>query len=135
MSVCAAVDVPIPEVPELVDATIVRHPESGRDCLLATAADGRRVAFAFEIDSDTPGVSIVDPGPWLDAAAAEGSPEHSDVRFDAVEDARADDWIQALVAHPVANEWLSEIKRQHPAEFHEWFAQEHYEEGGEEGSG
>jgi len=128
-------DVPIPEVPALADATIVRHPESGRDCLLATTEDGRRVAFAFEIESDTPGVSIVDPALWLGAAAVEGAPEHSEMRFEAVEEAQADDWIQALVAHPVANDWLAEIKRAHPAEYHEWFSQEHYEEGGEQGSG
>ena len=127
-------DVPIPEVPALADAAIVRHPESGRDCLLATAEDGRRVAFAFEIESDEPGVSIVDPALWLDAAA-EGAPEHSDVRFEAVDEARADDWLQALVAHPVANEWLARIKRAHPDEYHEWFSQAGYDEGGEEGSG
>lgn len=127
-------DVPIPEVPGLADARIVRHPESGRDCLLASTEDGRSIAFGFEVDSDTPGLSIVDPGLWL-AAAETGSPEHSDVRFEAVEEARADDWLQALVAHPVAADWLGRIKQAHPEAYHEWFAQEDYEEGGEGGAG
>lgn len=127
-------DVPFPETPALADASIVRHPQSGRDCLLAATEDGRRIAFAFEIESDTPGVSIVDPALWLDAGA-EGSPEHSEARFEAVEEARADDWLQALVAHPVANEWLSGIKRAYPDEYREWFSQDQYDEGGEEGSG
>jgi len=128
------VDVPIPEVPALVDAQVVRHPQSGRDCLLATTEEGERVAFGFELESDSPGVVLVDPRLWL-AAAAEGEPEHSPLRFDAVEDPRADDWLQALLAHPVAAEWLGGIKRDHPEEYHDWFAQTEYDEGGEEGSG
>ena len=128
-------DVPFPETPALAEASIVRHPQSGRDCLLAATEDGRRIAFAFEIESDTPGVSIVDPALWLDAAAGEGAPEHTEAGFEAVEEARADDWLQALVAHPVANEWLSGIKREHPDAYHEWFSQGQYDEGGEQGSG
>jgi hypothetical protein len=127
-------DVPIPEVPSLADVRVVRHPESGRECLLAATEDGRTLAFAFEVESDTPGLSIVDPGLWLEAAAS-GSPEHSEARFTAVEEARADDWLQALVANPVAAEWLGRIKEAHPAEYHDWFAQEDYEEGGEGGGG
>ncbi len=123
-----------PEIPAIADASIVAHPESGRDCLLATTSDGDRIAFAFEIESDTPGLSTVDPRLWLEAAE-EGSPEHSDLRFEAFEEARADDWLQALVAHPVGAEWLGRIKREHPEEYHRWFAMEDYEEGGEEGSG
>ena len=127
-------DVPIPEVPTLVDAAIVRHPQSGRDCLLAETAGGDRIAFGFEVDSDAPGLEIVDPRLWLEAAG-EGSPEHSSLRFAAVEEAIADDWLQALVAHPVGSEWLVGIKHEHPAAYHAWFAQTGYEEGGEEGSG
>ena len=125
---------PIPEVPTIADATIVRHPTSGRECLLVTTEDGDRVAFAFEVESERPGIEIVDPALWL-AASEHGSPEHSDLRFEAVEDARADDWLQALVTHPLASEWLASIKRAHPDAYHEWFAQTDYEGGGEEGSG
>ena len=127
-------DVPFPEVPALATAAVVEHPTSGRECLLATTEDGDHVAFAFEIDSDTPGLSTVDPRLWLEAAE-EGSPEHSELRFEAFEEARADDWLQALVAHAVAAEWLGRIKRDHPEAYHEWFAQADYEEGGEEGWG
>ena len=127
-------DVPFPEVPALAKAEIVRHPASGRNCLLATTEDGQRVAFGFEAESDNPGLVLVDPGLWL-AAARDGAPEESPFRFDAVEEPRADDWLQALVAEPVAAEWLSEIKREHPDAYHEWFSLTQYEEGGEQGTG
>ena len=127
-------DVPFPEVPSIVTASVVPHPQSGRDCLLATTDDGQRIAFAFEIDSDRPGPEIVDPRLWLDAAEG-GDPEHGDLAFDAVEEPQADDWLQALVSHPVAAEWLAQIKQAHPDAYHKWFAQTQYDEGGEEGSG
>jgi len=127
-------DVPFPEVPALADATIVQHPRTGADCLLAETEDGRHIAFGFETESDMPGVEIVDPRLWL-AASESGSPEHSELRFDAVEEANADDWLQALVSHPVASEWLRRIKRAYPAAYHEWLAQTDYQGGGEEGSG
>ena len=127
-------DVPIPEVPTIVDATVVQHPVSGRDCLLATTADGERVAIGFEIESDRPGLVLVDPGLWL-AAAEAGAPEESPLRFEAVEDAMADDWLQPVIAHPAGSEWLGRIKREHPEAYHEWFAQTQYDEGGEEGAG
>ena len=127
-------DVPIPEVPGIVDARVVEHPTTGRDCLLARTEEGERIAFSFEVDSDSPGLVLVDPRLWL-AAAEEGEPEHSPLRFDAVEDPRADEWLQPLLAHPVAAEWLAGIKRDHPDAYHEWFAMTNYETGGEEGSG
>ena len=127
-------DVPIPEVPAVADATIVHHPRTGHECLLVTSEDGQRLAFGFEAESDRPGLLIVDAGLWLGADAAD-APEHSASRFDAVEEAQGDDWLQALVAHPTANEWLTRIKQAHPDAYHEWFAQTQYEEGGEEGSG
>ena len=127
-------EVPFPETPSIASATVVQHPKSGRDCLLVTTEDGRHVAFAFEVESDMPGIETVDPLLWL-AAAEEGSPEHSSLRFEAVDDARADDWLQALVSHPVASEWLGRIKQEHPDAYHKWFAQTDYESGGEEGSG
>jgi len=123
--------VPIPEVPTIVDATIVVHPETGRDCLLATAEDGERLAFAFEVESDNPGLVIVDPALWLNAPGT-GAPEQSPIRFKAVEEAQADDWLQALVTNPVSAEWLSQIEHEHPRAYHKWFAQEEYEEGGEQ---
>ncbi len=129
-----ASEVPFPEVPAIADAAVVRHPDTGADCLLVTTERGEHLAFAFEVESDMPGIETVDPLLWL-AAADEGSPEHSSLRFQAVEDARADDWLQALVSHPVAAEWLGEIKREHPDAYHKWFAQTEYESGGEEGSG
>ncbi len=128
-------DVPIPEVPVLASAEIVQHPTSGADCLLATTEDGERVAFGFEVEGDAPGLDVVDPGLWLAAAETGEAPETSPLRFDAVEQPRADDWLQALVAHPVAAEWLAGIKREHPDAYHRWFAQVDYDEGGEEGSG
>ncbi len=127
-------DVPIPEVPTIVDATIVQHPISGRDCLLATTEGGEQLALAFEVDSDTPGLATVDPRLWAEAAR-EPSPEHSPLRFEAFDEAQADDWLQAVVAHPVGAEWLNGVKQRHPEAYHHWFAQEDYEEGGEEGSG
>ena len=127
-------EVPIPEVPSIASAKIVEHPASGRDCLLATTEEGDRVAFAFELESASPGLSIVDPALWLAADDAD-APEHSALRFEAAEEARADDWLQAIVAHPVGAEWLSRIKRAHPDAYHEWFAQTDYDEGGEQGSG
>ena len=129
-------ELPIPEVPSIADARIVQHPTSGRECLLVTTEDGERVAFAFEVESDTPGLAIVDPALWLAAPdSEETSPERSPLGFAAVEEPRADDWLQGLIAHPVGAEWLSEIKRAHPDAYHRWFAQDDYEEGGEEGSG
>ena len=122
-----------PEVPAIADARIVPHPESGRDCLLATTTDGDRIAFAFEIESDTPGLDIVDAGPWLEEGGR--SPEHGEHRFDVVEQPRADEWLQAIVGDPVGAEWLAAIKRAHPNEYHRWFAQTDYESGGEEGAG
>ena len=127
-------EVPIPEVPSIAEARIVEHPTSGRDCLLATTEDGEHVAFAFEVDSDAPGLEIVDPAVWLAAADAD-SPEHSALRFQAVEDARADDWLQAVIAHPVGAEWLGHIKEAYPDAYRAWFTQPDYDEGGEEGSG
>ena len=126
-------EVPIPEVPTIADASIVRDPRTGHDCLLVTTEEGERFAFGFEVESDSPGLEIVDPAVWL-AAGAEGAPETSPSRFDAVSEAQADDWLQALVAHPVASEWLGRIKEAHPDAYHKWFAQERYDEGGEEGA-
>lgn len=126
------VDVPFPETPKLVDARIVEHPSGGRDCLLATSEDGRRLAFGFEVEGDRPGLVVVDPHLWLDAG---NEPESSPEVFDAVEEPNADDWLQAVVVHPVGNEWLERIKEEHPAAYESWFAQTDYESGGEEGSG
>ena len=123
-----------PEVAGLAEARIVRHPASGRDCLLAITEDGERVAFGFETQSDAPGLELVDPDLWL-AAAENGSPERGPFRFAAVEDPRADEWLQALLAHPVGADWLQSIKRAHPEAYHQWFAHEDYEEGGEGGAG
>ena len=126
-------DVPIPEVPSIASATIVEHPSGGRTCLLASTEDGEQIAFAFEIESDTPGLSIVDPELWFPAAEG-GSPEHSWLRFEAAEDPRADDWLQAIISDPVGAEWLGQIKQESAEAYHEWFAQTEYEEGGEQGS-
>lgn len=127
-------DVPIPEVPSIVDATIVEHPETGRECLLARTEHGERIAFGFEVGSDTPGLEIVDPALWL-AASETGSPEGSASRFEAVEEANADYWLQAVIAHPVGAKWLGGIKQDCPDAYHAWFAQTDYEDGGEEGAG
>ena len=127
-------EVPFPEVPSIASARIVQHPESGRDCLLATTEDGDSIAFGFEVESTAPGLSIVDRRLWL-AAAEAGSPEHSPFRFDASQEPVADDWLQALLAHPVGAEWLGQIKKAHSDEYLTWFAQTEYDEGGEEGSG
>jgi hypothetical protein len=130
------VDVPElpPEVPSIAGATIVPHPTSGLNCLLATTSEGERLAFAFEVESDAPGLAIVDPGLWL-AAAERGSPEHSSLRSEAFEEPQADDWLQAIIADPVGAEWLGQIKQSYPDAYHDWFAQTDYEEGGEEGAG
>ena len=127
-------EVPIPEVPTIAEATIIPHPKSGHDCLVVTTEEGERVAFGFEVESDNPGLEIVDPYLW-GTAADRGAPEHDTLRFQAVVEPQADDWLQAVISHPVGNEWLSRIKHAHPAEYHEWFAQTQYDEGGEEGSG
>lgn len=124
-------EVPFPEVPAIVDATIVEHPTSGRDCLLATTEDGRRLAFGFEVEGDAPGLELVDAALWLaDDEAGERSRAPG---AEAVEEPHADDWLQALVNHPTAAEWLARIKRAQPEAYGRWFAQSEYEEGGEEG--
>ena len=123
-----------PEVAAIVEATIVQHPTSSRDCLLATTENGDRIAFGFEAESDAPGLVLVDPDLWL-AAAEQGPPEHSSLRYAAVEEPQADDWLQAVIADPVGAEWLSGIKQAHPEAYHRWFAHEDYEDGGEEGAG
>ena len=125
---------PIPEVPTIVDAEVVEDPRGGHDLLLATTNAGERVAFGFEVESDDPGIVRVDPGLWQVANEA-GASEDDASRFDAVVDARADDWLQALVAHPVSAKWLTRIKEAHPDAHHSWFAQTDYETGGEQGSG
>lgn len=124
--------VPFPETPKLVDARILAHPGGGRDCLVATTEDGRRVAFGFEAESDRPGLELVDPQLWLEAAR---EPEDSAQVFDAVKETNADDWLQAVVTHPVGKEWLDGIKEQHPSAFETWFTQRQYDTGGEQGSG
>jgi hypothetical protein len=123
-------DVPTPELPALVNARLVRHPQGGDEFLLATTESGDHVAFGFEVESDAPGLVLVDPRLWLEASE-EGAPEQSELRFEATEEAWADDWLPALMAHPVAAEWLAGIKREHPDSYESWFAQEDYEEGGE----
>jgi hypothetical protein len=122
--------VPFPETPKLVDARIAAHPAGGRDCLLATTQDGQRLAFGFEAESDRPGLEIVDPQLWLDAAR---EPEDSPLVFESVKEINADDWLQAVVTNPVGNEWLERIKEKHPAAFETWFTQRQYETGGEGG--
>lgn len=124
----------VPEAPAIAQASIVREPTSGRECLLATTASGEHLAFAFELGSDFPGLELVDPGPWL-AAAADGAADDSTAAFAAVEESRADEWLQPLLAHPVGAEWLGHVKEESPDEFRRWFSQSDYEEGGEEGSG
>ena len=128
-------DVIPPEVPALADARIVEHPASGRECLLARDEEGRRLAFAFETEGDAPGISLVDPDLWWEAADDEEPPERSARRFDVFEEPWADEWLPAITAHPVGSEWLGRIKEHDPDAFHTWFAQAQYEEGGEEGSG
>lgn len=121
-----------PESPRIVHAEIAAEPSSGRECLLVRDDDGRERAFVFEVESDTPGVSLVDPAGWRNAVrAAEDSAE----RFEATVEARADDWLPSIVAHPVGAEWLRRVADEHPAAYHAWFAQTQYEAGGEEGSG
>jgi hypothetical protein len=123
--------VPFPETPQLVDARIAGHPSGGRDCLLATTKDGQRLAFGFEAESDRPGLQIVDPQLWLEAAV---EPADSPRVFDSIEEINADDWLQAVVTNPVGKEWLEHIKESHPAAFETWFSQRQYETGGEQGS-
>ncbi len=124
--------VPFPETPKLVDAHIAAHPSGGRDCLLATTENGRRLAFGFEVEGGRPGLQIVDPQLWLEAAR---EPPDSPRVFDSIEEINADDWLQAVVTNPVGNEWLERIKEEHPNEFETWFSQRQYESGGEEGDG
>jgi hypothetical protein len=124
--------VPFPETPKLVEARIAAHPAGGRDCLLATTEDGQRLAFGFEAESDRPGLQLVDPQLWLEAGR---EPADSPQVFDAVEEINADDWLQAVVTNPVGNEWLEQIKAEHPTAYDTWFRQCQYETGGEEGSG
>jgi hypothetical protein len=125
-------DVNPPESPRIVEAKIVADPRSGRECLLARDAGGREVAFAFELESDAPGVSLIDPASWREVAATE---EDSPERFDAIVEARADEWLPSIVAHPVGAEWLRHFEERDPGAYHAWFAQTQYESGGEEGSG
>jgi hypothetical protein len=113
---------------QVVNARIVAHPSGGRDCLLATTADGRHLAFGFEAQSDRPGLEIVDPQLWLEAARES---EDSPLVFEAVKDANADDWLQAVVTNPAGAEWLERIKEEHPTTFETWFSQRQYESGGE----
>jgi hypothetical protein len=124
--------VPSPETPQLVDAHIAAHPSGGRDCLLAKTEDGRRLAFGFETEGDRPGLQIVDPQLWLEAA---DEPTDSPRVFDSIEEINADDWLLTLVTNPVGNEWLERIKQAQPAAFETWFTQRQYESGGEQGSG
>ncbi len=70
------------------DAHIAAHPAGGRHCLLATTEDGQHLAFGFEAESDRPGLEIVDPRLWLEAAA---EPEDSPLVFEAVQEINADD--------------------------------------------
>jgi hypothetical protein len=123
-------DVNPPESPRIERAEIVRHPETGRECLLAWDEQGRLRAFAFETEGDAPGISLVDPRHWQEALG-----DDQEARFDAVEEAWADDWLPSVVAHPVGDEWVKRIKAEHPDAYHEWFAMTQYETGGEEGSG
>jgi hypothetical protein len=124
--------VPFPETPKLVDARIAAHPSGGRDCLLATTEDGQRLAFGFETEGDRPGLQIVDPRLWLEAAT---EPTDTPQVFDSIEEINADDWLQAVVTNPVGNKWLEGIKQAHPAAFETWFTQRQYETGGEQASG
>ena len=127
----SAQDLNPPESPRIAEAEIVVDPDTGVECLLARDADGRRIAFAFEVESDAPGVSLVDPARLPDAAGPEDSPE----RFDAVVEPRADEWLPSLVTHPVAAEWLRRIEEHSPEAYRRWFEQREYETGGEQGSG
>ena len=124
--------VPFPETPKLVDARIAAHPSGGRDCLLVKTEAGERLAFGFESEGDRPGLQIVDPQLWLEAAR---DPADSPQVFDSIEEVNADDWLQAVVTNPVGKEWLDGIKAAHPAAYEKWFTQRGYDTGGEEGSG
>jgi hypothetical protein len=121
-----------PESPRIVNARIVQHPASKGSCLLVTTVDGDHVAFGFEIETDAPGLVLVDPRLWL-AAAKDGPLDGSALEFAAVKQSWPDEWLQALVSHPVAAEWLAAIRHDHPDEYDRWFEQEDYEEGGEGG--
>ena len=121
-----------PESPRIVEAEIATEPATGAECLLARDEGGRELAFVFELESDAPGVSLVDPAAWRRAAAA---PEDSPQRFDAVTEPRADEWLPSIVAHPVGAEWLRRIEERAPGAYHAWFAQKGDEAGGEEGAG
>lgn len=122
------------DAPDILSARIVTHPESGQDCLLAIDDAGRRVAFNFETASDRPGLELVDPNLWF-AAASEVSPEQSAERWEVVQDAQADDYLQAVESDPVGAEWLSQIKSAYPDAYRVWHSMTQYDEGGEEGSG
>lgn len=122
------------DAPAIASARIVRHPRTGRDCLLARDEEGRRLAFAFDAEGDAPGVSLVDPDLWLEQAGV-GEPELGPRRFEVFDQPWADEWLAAIVADPAGNEWLAGIKREHPDAFRTWFALEQYDEGGEEGAG
>ncbi len=126
------IDIPFPETPRLAQAEIVGGRDGGRSCLLATAEDGHRVAFGFEVEGDRPGLVLVDLARWLEAADAS---EDDPAVFDAVDEPNADDWLQAVITHPVGAQWLRAIESEHPDAYHSWFAQTDYDEGGEEGSG
>jgi hypothetical protein len=123
-------DLTPPESPRLAEARIERHPETGRECLLAWDEDGRLRAFAFEVEGDAPGLSLVDPALWREAL---GDDQHA--RFDATQEAWADDWLPSVLADPVGGEWLARIKAAHPRAYREWFALTQYETGGEDGAG
>jgi hypothetical protein len=125
-------DVNPPESPRLADAEIAVDAATGRECLLARDQDGHELAFVFELESDAPGVSLVDAAAWRAAARA---PDDGAERFDAVVEPRADDWLPSIVAHPVGAEWLRHVEERDPAAYHAWFAQTQYDAGGEEGSG
>jgi hypothetical protein len=124
----------VTDPPVIADARIVPHPGISRDCLLITTEDGEKIAFAFEVESDRPGLEVVEPELWQ-AAAAAGARDDSALVFAAVKDANADAWLQVIATHPVGEEWLNRIRNDHPDSFHRWFAQVDYEEGGEQGSG
>ena len=125
-------DVTPPESPRIRHARVAHDVGTGGECLLVEDEHGRELAFVFEVESDAPGLSLVDPARWRQAAASmEDSPE----RFEVVVEPRADEWLPSLVAHPVAAEWLRRIEERHPAAYGIWFGQTQYESGGEQGSG
>lgn len=115
-------------------AEIVQDAQTGRDYLLATIedGDGQVLAFVFDAEGDTPGLSIVDSGPRV-ASASGDYVEYRPERFAAVDQPWADDWLSVIAAHPIGAEWLARLKRAYPEAYHSWFAQSNYEEGGEGG--